>query len=148
MKSLNRIALDQFERRLDPLRKQVAHTQIQKGWINYIRTAMRMSLQTLSKRTKTSPSAISNFEKRERQGKVTLETLRKIAHAMDSELLYAIVPKARLKDILQTQARAKAKKILLKADTHMALEDQAVTADIKERIDRLAEKLIEDGDIW
>ena len=52
------------------------------------------------------------------------------------------------KDILKKNALIKAKRILLKADTHMGLEDQKVEQDLEQRIERLATTLIEKGDVW
>lgn len=148
MKPLDNLALQQIERRLNHFKKQEEAMQIQTGWIRYIRTALGMTLDTLAKRSKLSISTLSQAEKREEQGKVTLETLNKMAAAMDCELIYAIVPTTNLKSAIKKQAQSKATRILKRADTHMALEDQAVKSTMKERIERLSEKLIQDGDIW
>lgn len=67
---------------------------------------------------------------------------------MECEFVYAFVPKKSVKDILNKNALDKATRILLVADTHMELEDQQVTQDIKIRIKSLANKLIEKGDVW
>ena len=36
----------------------------------------------------------------------------------------------------------------MSADTHMTLEDQKVTVEVEERVERLAQKLIEQGGVW
>lgn len=146
--SIDSLALIQIERRLKPLRKLVNNTKLRMGWIHYIRVALGMSLKTLAKRAGSSISTVAQSEKREAQGKVTLETLRKMAAAMDCEFIYAFVPKDDIQSILKKRALEKAKKILTQADTHMTLEDQQVRQDMKERVERLAEKLITDGDVW
>lgn len=148
MKPLDPLALIQIERRLRSLRKQIENTQIRTGWIRYIRTALGMSMKTLAKKAKSTVSTIAQSEKREAQGKVTLETLRKMAEAMDCEFIYAIVPRIEIQSILMGKAQVKAKKILSKANTHMSLEDQEVRQSMGERVNRLAEKLIKDGDVW
>ena len=148
MKPLDKLSLTQIERRLEPLRQQVENTRLRTGWIHTIRTALGMSLKDLAARSKSTVSTVAQSEKREAQGKVTLETLRKMAAAMDCELMYAFVPKNEIQTILKEKARAKAQRILSKASTHMSLEDQEVRQDMKDRIERLADKLIEEGDIW
>ena len=148
MKPLDNLALKQIERRLKLLKKQSENMRVRTGWIRYIRTALGMNLETLAKRSRLSVSTLSQNEKREGQGKVTLETLKKMAAAMDCELVYAIIPRTDLGSAIKEQAQSKATRILRKADTHMTLEDQTVQSSMKERIETLSEKLIKDGDIW
>jgi predicted Holliday junction resolvase-like endonuclease len=74
--------------------------------------------------------------------------MRKIAAAMECEFVYALVPKQDLRTFLEKKASAKATRIVREADVHMTLEDQKVTEDIKDRIDRIANDLLSKGDIW
>jgi predicted DNA-binding mobile mystery protein A len=148
MKSLDPLAYIQLERRLNPLRKNIENTHVRSGWIRSMRSAMGMSLKTLARLSGVSISTISGVEKREIQGRVTLETLRKIASAMDCELIYAFVPKKEIRALLKDRAYSKAQKILSRADTHMTLEDQKVEQSVKERIELLANRLIAEGDVW
>jgi predicted DNA-binding mobile mystery protein A len=148
MKSLNPLSYVQLERRLKPLRKNIENTHIRSGWIHSVRVALGMSLDTLARLSDASISTIAGIEKREPQGKVTLETLRKIATAMDCELIYAIVPKKEIRAVLKERAYSKAEKVLSRADTHMTLEDQKVRQSMKERIQLLADRLLADGDVW
>ena len=53
-----------------------------------------------------------------------------------------------MKTLIHDKAFEKARKILGLADLHMKLENQKVTGDEKERIERLAKTFIEKGDIW
>ena len=71
-----------------------------------------------------------------------------MAHARDCELVYALLPKEEIGKNLESKAYKKARKAIMSADTHMTLEDQKVSADAEERIQRLAQKLIEKGDVW
>jgi predicted DNA-binding mobile mystery protein A len=146
--SIDNLALVQIERRLKPLRKYAGNTKLRTGWIHYMRTTIGMTLKNLADRARISVSTVAQSEKREIQGKVTLDTLQKLAAAMDCELIYAFIPKTEIQILLKEKALAKAQKILSKANTHMSLEDQEVQQSMKERIERLAEKLIRDGDIW
>jgi predicted DNA-binding mobile mystery protein A len=148
MKNKDTIALTQFERRIKPLRKNLESFRIQNGWIHYVRSVLGMKLSTLARLAKTTSSTVQQAEKREAQNKVTLETLRRMAEAMGCEFVYAFVPKKEIKDLIKERAYNKAKKILVRADIHMSLEDQKVNQDFDERVARLANKLIETGEVW
>ena len=107
-----------------------------------------MTQSILAKAASLDQTTVHQIEKRESAGKVTIQTMRKIAAAMDCEFVYAIIPKQDLTEFLKKKALAKAARIVREADVHMALEDQRVTEDIEERIERVAEDLLAKGDIW
>lgn len=148
MKRPDKLAMKQIERRLKNLRSVAKDTNVRTGWIAYMRQAMFMTLSTLAKASDLSPATVQQMEKREKAGKVTIETMRKIAAAMECEFVYALVPKQELSEFLKKKALAKATRIIREADVHMTLEDQRVSEDIKDRIDRFAEGLLANGDIW
>lgn len=148
MKRPDKLAMKQIERRLRSLRSIAKDTAVRTGWIAYMRQAMCMTLSTLAKATGLSAATVQQIEKREKAGRVTIETMQKIAAAMECEFVYAFVPKQELGDFLKNKATAKATRIVREADVHMTLEDQQVSEDIKNRIDRIAEDLLAKGDIW
>jgi len=145
---LNDTALAQVTKRIESLRTTKDMAYVRDGWIKYMRHALGLSLSDLSKLLSLTPANVAQAEKREIDGKVSLSTLRKMAEAMDCELVYSFVPKKELGSLIQDKAIEKARKILQRADLHMKLEDQKVTTDENERVKRLAKKLIEKGDIW
>lgn len=142
------LALDQIEKRLKKLRKVLSEAQVSPGWIYYMRHALGLTLEKLGLRAKLSKASIQQLEKRESQGRITLATLKKLAHAMDCEFMYAFVPNSELKSFLFEKAYKKAEKIIKNADVHMTLEDQKVSEGIELRIKRLAQELMARGDIW
>jgi predicted DNA-binding mobile mystery protein A len=148
MKPPDKLAMKQIERRIENLRSIAKDTAVRTGWIRYMRQAMSMTLSTLAKTVGLNPATVQQIEKREIAGKVTIETMRKIASAMDCEFVYALVPKQELNVLLKRKAVNKATEIVRQADIHMTLEDQRVSEDIKDRIDRIAEDLLAKGDIW
>jgi predicted DNA-binding mobile mystery protein A len=143
-----KLALQQIERRLRNLRLVAKDAQVHPGWISYMREAMCMTQSILARAAGLNQTTVYQIEKRESAGKVTIQTMRKIAAAMDCEFVYAIIPKEDLDEFLKKKARAKAARLVREADVHMALEDQRVTEDIEERIERVAEDLLVKGDIW
>lgn len=148
MKLPDKLAMKQIERRLENLRGFAKDADIRTGWIVYMRRAMCMTLGTLAGAARLSPATVQQIEKRETAGKVTLATMRRIAAVMDCEFVYAIVPRRGLNDFLKEKAAIKAARMVREADVHMTLEDQKVSADIKDRIERITGELLAKGDIW
>ena len=148
MKPLENLAFLQIEMRLEKIRAISSETKVRPGWINYMRQALCMSLGNLAKLSNLSSATVQQTEKREANKKVTLETLSKMADAMNCELIYAFVPKKKIKEFLRDKAYEKAAKLVRSADVHMELEGQKVTQEITKRIKRIAEDLLAKGDIW
>ena len=67
---------------------------------------------------------------------------------MDCEFIYAFVPNRELKAFLFERAYKKAEGIIKNADVHMTLENQKVTEGMELRIKRLAQELMNNGDVW
>ncbi len=142
------ISFSQAEKRSKVLKKLSSQIQMRTGWIEYMRAVLRMKLKDLAKRAGVSMPTAAQSTRREAEGKVTLETLRKMANAMECDLFYAFVPRKNIQSILMEQAIQKARSILGRADTHMSLEDQKVKESMDLRVQRLAQKLIDQGDVW
>jgi len=123
-----RLILAQVSRNLDSF-QQAAHTPVpSEGWIRTIRKAINMNLGQLARRLQKKPPTVSDFEKREQAGTITLKSLREIAEAMDMRLVYAIIPKEKsLEEMVDIKAEEKAREIVNRTDTTMALEDQENT---------------------
>lgn len=145
---LNQTAFTQINRRIEGLKSFKEKAYVREGWINFMRLALGLTLEELAKRVSLSKGSVAQAERREVDGQVSISTLNKMAEAMDCELVYAFVPKKDLKTFIHDKAVEKAKSTLGQADLHMKLENQKVTGDKNERIERLAQKYIDKGDIW
>lgn len=145
---LNETTFAQINRRLESIRAVKEKAAVREGWIKYMRNAFGLTIAELAKLLSIAPVTLAKTEKREIEGHVTLATLKRIAEAMDCELVYGFVPKKEMKTLIHEKAFEKARKTLGIADLHMKLEDQKVQGDEMERIERLAKKFIEKGDIW
>ena len=145
---LNETTFAQINRRLETLRAIKDKTTIRDGWIHYMRQTLGLTLSELGARSDHSKQGVAQAERREAEGQVSLSTLKKMAEAMECELIYAFVPKKELKTLIHDKAIEKARKTLGLADLHMKLENQKVEGDEEVRVERLAKKFIEQGDIW
>jgi predicted DNA-binding mobile mystery protein A len=103
------------------------------GWIRAIRSAIGMSMQQLGNKLNISKQAVMNMEKREKEGSITIKSLREIAQVMDLELVYGFVPiDGSLDALIERRAMELATQIVKRTATTMELENQANS---KERIE-------------
>lgn len=121
------------------------------GWVKAIREAIGMTTQQLAFRMGIQQSGVTLLEQREANKKITLETLERAAHALNCDLVYALVPKKSLQKIVDDQAVAAAKTILARTTHTMRLEMQDAGAEEtklheRELIDEIKNKL--DSRLW
>jgi predicted DNA-binding mobile mystery protein A len=95
------------------------------GWIHGVRTAINMTLEQLAKKLKITKQSVKKLEIRETEGRITLKSLKEVANALDMKLVYALVPKdGSLFEVVENKIDAKAREIVNRTSTSMALEDQ------------------------
>jgi len=70
----------------------------------------------------------------EPEGGITLDSLRRLAHAMEADLVYAIVPRRTLEETLECQAQARARSLVEQIAGSMELEEQGTSPDQVERL--------------
>lgn len=121
------------------------------GWIRTVRKALNMSGAQLARRLGVSRALVSNSEKAELSGSVTLKHLRQMAEAMECRLVYAIVPEQTVKEILTQRATTKASRRVGETSKEMALEAQALSEEqILFEVERLRAEILNNlpRDLW
>lgn len=121
------------------------------GWICTARNALGMSAAALARRLGKTRALVSNTEKAELDGGVTLKTMQAMAEAMNCRFVYAIVPHDNVETILEDRAKKKAHQIVGASSKHMALEAQSLSQkQIAFEIERLASDMLKDppSDFW
>ena len=141
-------ARDRLDKKLEALGPLDRFAVPPKGWIRAIRDAIGMTGAQLGKRVGTSPQGILGLERSEAGGTIQLNTLRRAAEAMDCVLVYAVVPKASLADMVNRRAREIALQVLSRVSHSMALEDQQVDRDMETRIQTYIETALRMRDLW
>ncbi|MCF1716482.1 mobile mystery protein A [Flavihumibacter sp. RY-1] len=112
--------------------KQVAIPQY--GWVKAIRTSLGMSMQQLGNKLGISKQGVLDLERREKDGSITIKSLKEVARALDMQLVYGFIPNdGSLDSLIEKRAIELATKIVLRTATTMELEDQANS---KERIEK------------
>jgi predicted DNA-binding mobile mystery protein A len=117
------------------------------GWIKAIRTAVGMSMQQLGNKLNVSKQGILDIEKREKDGSITIKSLKEIARVLDMELVYGFVPKdGSLDALIDRKAKEMATQIVMRTSNTMKLEDQGNTNKriekaIKERAEEIKNEM-------
>jgi predicted DNA-binding mobile mystery protein A len=97
-----------------------------RGWLRAVREALGLTLEQIGRSISTGRANVQFFENAEANDKITLHSLRRVAEAMDCELVYAIVPKSgTIQELAERRARAEAAKHVNAVEHSMMLEDQA-----------------------
>lgn len=86
-----------------------------------------MSTLVLAKRMGIAQAAASQAESRETEDRITLETLRKFANALNCDLAYVFIPREDPEQFLTKRAERKAKKMVHEVQKTMGLEDQSLS---------------------
>ncbi len=121
-----------------------------RGWIRAIREALGMSSTDLASRLGTTRQAVAQMEKSEIGGSIRLETLRRAAEALDSTLVYALVPNRPLEETVDRRAHDVAAAEVARVRQTMLLENQLVddSVDQTRLVDELAEELKRSRHLW
>ncbi|NNM58871.1 MAG: mobile mystery protein A [Legionellales bacterium] len=99
------------------------------GWVKTIRVALSMTAEQLASKVGVKGGRISQLEKAEIEDAVTLGALRKVAEALNCELVYALVPKNSLTlgNIIKRRAEQIAEEKINTVAHLMSLEAQALS---------------------
>ncbi len=126
----------QLDASFSPLRALVGVSPPREGWLRAIRQALGMSLRQVAERAGVSKTAAASVEKNEAKGTVQLDSLQRLAEAMDCEVVYAVVPRGSLDDILQLRALEAAERMVGRVADSMALEAQSTSPSEREALVR------------
>lgn len=109
------------------------------GWIKAIRLALGMSQEQLGKKLNITRQSVQELELREKDGTISLKTLKEVARVMEIQLVYGFIPnEGSLEALIEKKATEIAKRIVMRTSHSMKLEDQQNTGNrlqkaIKER---------------
>lgn len=150
--SVKKIVTAQYQDLVDQAMRSVREIRAPKeGWIRTVRKALGMSGAQLARRLGVTRALISNTEKAELEGRVTIKNMQQMAEGLGCRFVYAIVPDKNVQSVISKRARKKALDIVNKTNKHMALEAQTLS---KEQIDfevkRLQQEFIKDlsSELW
>lgn len=141
----------QLDKRLNLLRDSSIITRPPRGWIKAIREALGMTTTQLAQRIGVSQPRVVAIEKAEINSTITLDSLERAARAMDCRVVYALIPRKPLADLVEERALIIAGKRLQSMQHSMALEAQSIDkSDEEEQLRRLSEQLVKQAgsNLW
>jgi predicted DNA-binding mobile mystery protein A len=134
----------QLDKRLDTLVNPDALARPPRGWVKAIREALGMTADQLGRRMGVSKQRALELEESEARGAVTLDSLGWAAQALECRLVYTLVPRRPLDELVHERATKRAKQQLRTTGHSMALENQSVDlADKEQQLLRLSQDLID-----
>lgn len=133
-----KLQIEQLERKLSEFKTAQQVVPPPTGWLKAIRVSLGMSLQQLADKLSITKQSVQEIEKREKEGSITLKSLREAANALDMQLVYALVPKdGSIENLIDRKARELAIQIVSRTSNTMKLEDQENT---KQRLQKAVEE--------
>jgi len=130
-KKLTLKQLDEVFNLIRPIKSVVMPS---KGWVRAIRDALGMSARQLANRMDVKQQRIVRIEQDEKLGRVTLNTMKSAAEALDCDFIYALVSKESLQQTVKNQARRVAAKRMSRSNQMMRLEKQELTDSEKQKV--------------
>ena len=133
-----KLQIQQLDKRMKLFAQAQKYPTPSTGWVRAIRMALGMTLQQLANKLSITKQGAKEVELREKEGAITLKSLRETARAMNMELVYGFVPiEGSLDKNIEKKAHELAKSIVLRTSNNMKLEDQENS---KERIQKAIEE--------
>jgi predicted DNA-binding mobile mystery protein A len=128
--------LDETQGKLNPFSVLKSEIKPDNGWVNAIRVSIKMSLRQLGERLHITPQGVRDLEKREKEGAITINTLREVGRVLDMDLVYGFISRHNsLEDMIEERAREIAEEVVLKTRQTMQLDNSRKSEnDIKKAI--------------
>ena len=147
----NHLRLEQLEATLQPYQGLLAKQAPPRSWLKEIREALGRTERQQAARLGVAGSTLHKSEQSEAEERITLGQLRKLADGLDCELVYALIPRKPLTDVVQDRATQLAREEVYGVAHTMSLEDQRPTDDrIQKRVVSRADELLRGkwSDLW
>ena len=106
------------------------------GWVNTIRISIKMSLRQLGERLHITPQGVRDLEKREKEGAITINSLKEVGRVLEMDLVYGFISRHNsLEDMIEERAREIAEELVLKTRQTVQIDNSRQTEkDIKKAI--------------
>ena len=121
---LRRLRLEQTDQALAPFAPLTGHSPPIGGWLRSVRESLGRSLRVQASRLGVSMGTLQKSETAEADGRISVAQLRKLAEGLDCEVVYALIPRRPLEEMVEAQADRLARQEVLGVAHSMSLEDQ------------------------
>lgn len=147
----NHLRVEQIQAAVNAYRVLLTKRAPSRGWLKEIREALGRTERQQAERLGVSGSTLHKSEQSEADERITMAHLRKLADGLDCELVYALVPRKPLTEVVQDRAKQLAQEDVYGVAHSMSLEDQRPTDErIQKQVARRAEELLRGkwSDLW
>ncbi len=143
MRNKKKLLIEQLDQKLNPFQKTELVLVPEKGWINTIRTTLNMTMDQLGTKLNITRQGVKRIEDSEAKGTLTINSLKEVAQALELKFVYGFVPKeGSIDNLIHSKAENLARKIVLRTNQNMKLEDQGISDDkINDSIKDLANEI-------
>ena len=106
--------LDETQDKLNPFSVLKSEIKPANGWVNAIRVSINMSLRQLGERLHITPQGVRDLEKREKEGAITINTLKEVGRVLDMDLVYGFISRHNSLDaMIEVRAKEIAEVVIL-----------------------------------
>ena len=130
MRNKKKLLIEQLDQKLNPFQQTELVLVPNKGWINTIRTTINMTMAQLGAKLNITRQGVKRIEDSEAKGTLSINSLKEVAQALDLKFVYGFVPKdGSIDNLIHLKAENLARKIVLRTNQNMKLEDQGISDD-------------------
>ncbi|MFN0728821.1 mobile mystery protein A [Polaribacter gochangensis] len=130
MRNKKKLLIEQLDQKLANFKDAGMVLVPQKGWVNTIRTTLNMTRDQLGTKLNLTKGAIQKMEEREATGQITINKLKDVGNALNMKFIYGFIPKdGTIESLINLKAEKLARKIVLRTNQNMKLEDQGISED-------------------
>ena len=120
--------LDETQSKLNPFSVLKSEIKPDNGWVNAIRVSIKMSLRQLGERLHITPQGVRDLEKREKEGAITINTLKEVGRVLDMDLVYGFISRHNsLDEMIEVRAREIAEEVVLKTRETVSLDNPIIS---------------------
>lgn len=150
-KAFKKLMREQVQEMIDQFAVLRGEAPPEGGWLRLIRKALGITSVQLAHKLGVSQSNITRIEKSEADGTITLNTLSRVAQAMNCKIAYALIPEESIDEMLKNRAMSIARKKVGRINHTMRLEGQGLSEkELLREEEALAQELLEGNlkELW
>lgn len=134
MRNQGILLIEQLDQKLLPFLEADKIKMPSGGWINSIRNTLNMTLEQFGSKMGITRQGARRIENSEAAGAISIKLLKEAGKALDMKLVYGFVPvHGSLEALIDQKAMELARRIVMRTNQTMMLEDQSTG---KDHIDR------------
>ena len=125
MRTSKKLLVEQLDRKIKPFQGTENTIIPERGWINNIRLALNMTLEQLGNKLNITRQGAKRIEESEAAGSISIKSMKEIGEHLNMKFVYGYVPyDGSIENLINRKAEELAKKIVLRTNQNMKLENQ------------------------